>query len=123
MLLSFAYIALFLIVAVIFTSTMLLIPFILRFTGIVPHKPGQTKNATYECGLQTVGRSWVQFNVRYYFYALVFIALDIMVIFIYPWAVNLRELAVPGLAAIIIFMLLIAVGYLYAWKKRVLEWK
>jgi NADH-quinone oxidoreductase subunit A len=73
--------------------------------------------------METIGRSWVQFNFRYYFYALMFIALDVLVVFVYPWAVSLRQLGYFGLAAILIFISIITVGYIYAWKKRVLEWK
>lgn len=123
MLVTFSYIGLFLIVALLFAATTLLIPLFLRFIGIVPHKPNPIKTATYECGMETIGKSWVQFNFRYYFYALVFIALDILVVFLYPWAVNLRELKLFGFIGMLVFIILIAVGYVYAWKKRVLEWK
>ncbi len=123
MLVTFSYIGLFLIVALLFAATTLLIPLFLRFIGIVPHKPNPIKMATYECGMETIGKSWVQFNFRYYFYALVFIALDILVVFLYPWAVNLRELKLFGFIGMLVFIILIAVGYVYAWKKRVLEWK
>lgn len=123
MLVTFSYIGLFLIVVLLFAATTLLIPLFLRFIGIVPHKPNPIKTATYECGMETIGKSWVQFNFRYYFYALVFIALDILVVFLYPWAVNLRELKLFGFIGMLVFIILIAVGYVYAWKKRVLEWK
>jgi NADH-quinone oxidoreductase subunit A len=123
LLVTFSYIGLFLIVVLLFAATTLLIPLFLRFIGIVPHKPNPIKTATYECGMETIGKSWVQFNFRYYFYALVFIALDILVVFLYPWAVNLRELKLFGFIGMLVFIILIAVGYVYAWKKRVLEWK
>jgi len=123
LLVTFSYIGLFLIVALLFAATTLLIPLFLRFIGIVPHKPNPIKTATYECGMETIGKSWVQFNFRYYFYALVFVALDILVVFLYPWAVNLRELKLFGFIGILVFIILVAVGYVYAWKKRVLEWK
>jgi NADH-quinone oxidoreductase subunit A len=123
LLVTFSYIGLFLIVALLFAATTLLIPLFLRFIGIVPHKPNPIKTATYECGMETIGKSWVQFNFRYYFYALVFIALDILVVFLYPWAVNLRELKLFGFIGMLVFIILVAVGYVYAWKKRVLEWK
>jgi len=73
--------------------------------------------------METVGKSWVQFNFRYYFYALLFIALDILVVFLYPWAVNLRQLGSFGFTGILIFIFIIVVGYIYAWRKKVLEWK
>ncbi len=123
MLANYSYIALFLIVAIFFTVGTLLLPLSLRFIHIVPHKPNPTKSSTYECGMETVGRTWVQFNFRYYFYALIFLALDILVVFLYPWAVGLRQLGSFGFMAMLIFILIIAIGYIYAWKKKVLEWK
>ncbi len=123
MLANYGYIGLFFIVAVLFAVTTLLIPITLRFLKIVPHKPNPIKSSTYECGMETIGRSWVQFNFRYYFYALLFIVLDVMVVFLYPWAVDLRHLGGLAFIAILIFIFIIAVGYLYAWRKKVIEWK
>lgn len=123
MLTSFGYIALFAIVALGFTLIMVLLPVVLRRMGIVPNKPNPIKTATYECGTETVGKSWVQFNFRYYFFALMFVALDVLVIFIYPWAVNMRKLGLFGFSAVVIFIAIALVGYLYAWKKKALEWK
>ena len=123
MLANYGYIGLFLIVAIFFAVSTLLLPVFLRFIGIVPHKPNPIKNSTYECGMETVGTSWVQFNFRYYFYALLFIALDILVVFLYPWAVNLRQIGSFGFIGILIFISIIVVGYIYAWRKKVLEWK
>jgi NADH-quinone oxidoreductase subunit A len=90
---------------------------------IVPYKPSPVKSSTFECGLETIGKSWVRFNFRYYFYALVFIALDVLVVFLYPWAVQLRGLGTSGLIAVLIFIGIIVIGYIYAWNKKVLEWK
>ncbi len=123
MLVNYAYVALFLIVALFFTLTMLLIPAILRLININPRNPTAVKTSTYECGMETVGKTWVQFNFRYYFYALIFVALDVLVVFLYPWAVELRNLGVLAFLAVLIFVAIIVVGYIYAWKKRVLEWK
>ena len=123
MLANYGYIGLFLIVAIFFAVTTLLLPYSLRFIGIIPKKSNPIKNSTFECGMETIGKTWVQFNFRYYFYALMFIALDVMVVFIYPWAVDLRQLGYFGLIAILIFIFIIVVGYVYAWRKKVLEWK
>ena len=123
MLVNYAYVGLFILVAVIFASIMLILPIIFRFLRIIPKKPTPVKNSTFECGMETIGRSWVQFNFRYYFYALMFIALDIMVVFLYPWAVGIRQIGYFGLAVVLIFIFILLVGYIYAWKKRVLEWK
>ena len=123
MLANYGYIGLLLIVAIIFAVTTLLLPFTLRFFRIVPHKPNPIKSSTFECGMETIGKSWVQFNFRYYFYALIFLALDILVVFLYPWAVGLRQLGYLGFIGVFIFISIVVVGYVYAWRKKVLEWK
>lgn len=123
MLESYGFLGLYLIVAIAFAALMILLPVAFRFLKVVPHRPNAIKNATFECGMETIGKSWVQFNVRYYYFALLFVALDVMVIFLYPWAVRLKELGFSALVGIVIFIAIILVGYLYAWKKRALEWK
>ena len=123
MLTNFGYIGLFLIVALLFTISMLLIPIILRFLKIVPNKPNPIKTSTFECGMETIGQAWVQFNFRYYFYALIFLVIDVLVIFLYPWAVNLRELGYAGLIGVLVLIFIVIIGYIYAWRKKVLEWK
>jgi NADH-quinone oxidoreductase subunit A len=120
---DYAYIGLFLLVAVALAAVMVLIPLFLRLIGLAPKKPNAVKNSTFECGMETIGKTLVRFNFRYYFYALMFIALDILILFIYPWAVGLRQLGWAGLISILIFILLIIISYIYAWKKKVLEWK
>ncbi len=123
MLINYGYIGLFLIVAVLFTLLMVIIPIVLRFLKIVPHNPNPIKNATFECGMETIGKTWVQFNFHYYFYALVFLALDVLVVFLYPWAVSSRQLGVFSFVVVLVLIFIILVGYVYAWRKRVLEWK
>ena len=123
MLSNYGYIGLFAIVAVLFTLLMIFIPILLRLLKIVPKKPNPVKNSTFECGMETIGKTWVRFNFRYYYYALMFITLDVMVIFLYPWAVGIRGLGFAGLIAVAVFIFIILIGYLYAWKKKVLEWK
>ena len=123
MLANYGYVILFLAVAIFFAAALILLPVLLKLLRIVPQTPNSVKSSTFECGMETIGRSWVQFNFRYYFYALILIALDVMVVFLYPWAVDLRRLGVFGLIAALIFIAIIVVGYVYAWRKRVLEWK
>ncbi len=123
MLENYGYIALFLLVALLFASFLILLPVILRLLKVVPKKPNPVKASPFECGMETIGKTWVQFNFRYYFYALLLIALDVMVVFLYPWAVELRQLGVFGFFAALIFILIIVVGYIYAWRKKALEWK
>ena len=123
MLANYGYIGLFLIVAILFAVTTILLPVTLRFLNIIPRKPSPTKSSTFECGMETIGKTWVQFNFRYYFYALVFLVIDVLVVFLYPWAVALRELGYTGLIGVLILIFIIVVGYIYAWRKKVLEWK
>jgi NADH-quinone oxidoreductase subunit A len=120
---SYGLIGLFLIVAVLFSLVMVVIPIILRYLKIVPDKPGPVKNSIFECGVETIGKTWVRFNFHYYFYALIFLALDVLVIFLYPWAVQLRTLGVSSLVVVFILVFIIVIGYIYAWKKKALEWK
>lgn len=123
MLSDFGYIGLFFIVAILFTITTILLPITLRYIGIVPKNPNPTKCSTFECGMPTIGKTWVQFNFRYYTYAIIFLILDVLVIFLYPWAVNLRELGYFGLIGMLVLLAIVVVGYVYAWRKKVLEWK
>jgi NADH-quinone oxidoreductase subunit A len=123
LLINYGYIGLFLVAAILFTLLMVIIPIALRFLQIVPSKPNPIKNATFECGMETIGKTWVQFNFHYYFYALVFLALDVLVVFLYPWAVSLRELGSFGFITILILIAIVLVGFMYAWRKKVLEWK
>jgi NADH-quinone oxidoreductase subunit A len=102
---------------------MVILPVILRYLKIIPSNPNPTKNSIFECGMETIGKTWVQFKFHYYFYALVFLALDVLVVFLYPWAVHLKALGTFSLYIILIYVFIVFIGYLYAWKKKVLEWK
>ena len=123
MLADFGFVGLFIIVAIAFSALLIILPVVFRYLKIVPYNPNPIKNATFECGMETIGKTWVQFNFRYYFFALIFLALDILAVFLYPWAVELRELGTSGFLGALVFIALIVVGYLYAWQKKVLEWK
>ncbi len=123
MLENFGYIGIFLIAALGFAISTIMLPILLRRFHIVPKKPNPVKSSTYECGMDTVGNSRVQFNFRYYFYALLFVVFDIQVVFLYPWAVALGELKLFALLEMIAFFSILIVGFLYAWRKGVLEWK
>jgi NADH-quinone oxidoreductase subunit A len=101
---------------------MVTIPIVLRYLKIVPNNPNPSKTSVFECGLETIGKTWVQYNFRYYFYALIFLALDVLVIFLYPWATQLRQLGGFSLWAVLILVFIVFIGYLYAWKKKALEW-
>ena len=121
---DFGALGLFFVIAVLFSTAFLLIPIILRFIGLAPrNKPNPIKNSTYECGMEPIGTAWVQFNFRFYFYAILFVAFDVLTVFLYPWAVSLNQLAGYGLVAATVLISFIVVGYVYAWKKGVMEWK
>jgi len=120
---EYGYIGILLVVALLFAVIILLIPLALGFLGIVPRKSNPAKTSTYECGMETIGKTWVQFNFHYYFYALIFLALDVLVVFLYPWAVQLRQLGLFSFFTVLIFVGIVLIGYIYAWKKKVLEWK
>jgi NADH-quinone oxidoreductase subunit A len=89
---------------------------------IAPHRPGGIKNTPYECGEPTIGSSWVQFNVGYYLFALLFLVFEVEAAFLFPWAVVFREVGLPGLVEVAVFVLVLIAGLVYAWRKGVLEW-
>ena len=89
---------------------------------LAPHKPNDLKNSIYECGVETVGDTWVQFKVQYYIFALVFLVFDIEVVFMFPWAVAYNQIALYGVISGVVFILLLAEALIYAWRKGALEW-
>lgn len=123
MLAQFGYVGILLIIAIGFTIIIPVLPILLKAIGLIPGKKDPKKETTYECGMQTIGTSWVQYNFRYYFFAVLFVLLDMLTIFLYPWAINIKELGFEGLAAVGIFLVILAVGYIYAWRKGALQWK
>ena len=80
------------------------------------------KGQTYECGVPTQGPSWVQFNVGYYLFALIFLIFDVELIFLYPWAVVVKKLGMMAFAEVLIFLFILFMGFLYAHKKGALKW-
>lgn len=87
-----------------------------------PKKPNPIKSDIYECGLKTVGETWVQFKIQYYIYALIFVVFDIEVVFLYPWAVAYNQLGLFALVEMLIFAGILLAGLLYAWRKGALSW-
>ena len=120
---NFGYIGIFLIAAFAFAATLILIPLSLRLLRVIPKKPNPKKYETFECGMETTGTSLPRFNFRYYFFALLFVIFDIQVVFLYPWAVEFNQLGVFALVEMLAFVLILIVGFVYAWKKGVLRWK
>ena len=112
-----------LIFAVIFPALPLMVSFAFGVLKIRPKAPDPVKSDTYECGVETEGDSWVQFNFRYYLVALVFVVFDVEVIFLYAWAVALGDVLVPGFVAGMLFILILVLGYVYDWRRGGLEWR
>lgn len=90
---------------------------------ISPRSYNAQKGEPYECGIPTRGSSQVQFKVGYYLFAILFLMFDVETVFLYPWAVRMRELQLQGLLCIAIFFSIIVLGLVYAWRKGALEWK
>ena len=88
-----------------------------------PRKPGPGKNAIYECGLESKGDAWVQFKAEYYLYAIIFLIFDVETIFLLPFAVAFGGLSAGAFIAMIVFLLLLMEGLVWAWQKGVLTWK
>lgn len=88
-----------------------------------PAKPGQDKNAIYECGLESKGDAWIQFRSEYYLYAIIFLIFDVETIFLLPFAVSFGGLSAGAFVAMMIFLLLLVEGLIWAWKKGVLTWR
>jgi NADH-quinone oxidoreductase subunit A len=87
-----------------------------------PSRPNPIKQQTYECGIETVGDTWVQFKVQYYIYALVFVVFDVEAIFLFPIAAAYGQLGLFAILEVALFVILLAVGLGYAWSRGVLEW-
>jgi NADH:ubiquinone oxidoreductase subunit 3 (subunit A) len=81
------------------------------------------KGQTYECGVPTQGPAWIQFNVGYYLFALIFLIFDVELIFLFPWAVVVKRIGIGALVEIVIFFFILFMGFLYAHKKGALKWK
>ena len=89
---------------------------------VAPRKPNPIKHQTYECGVETVGDTWVQFKVQYYIFGLVFVIFDVETVFLFPWAVAYRQLPMFAVLEGVLFILILAGGLLYIWRKGALEW-
>src|ERR1700716_2233362 len=87
-----------------------------------PVRPQPQKYLNYECGVDPVGIGWSQSQIRYYVFALLFVMFDVEAVFIFPWAVRLQALGVFGLVEMVVFIVILALGLVYAWRKGVLRW-
>ena len=102
--------------------------FAMAFVGLTvgrvvrPTMPHPEKSTTYECGEPAIGEGWVQFDIRFYTVALVFIVFDVEVALLWPWAVVFKDMGAPAFWAFLVFFLLIAIPFLYEWKSGYLNW-
>jgi len=87
-----------------------------------PKKPNSIKTSTYECGVETVGATWVQFKSQYYIYGLIFLAFDVEMVFLFPWALAYRQLGFFAFGAGFVFIFLLTDALIYAWAKKALDW-
>ncbi|MDF1517307.1 MAG: NADH-quinone oxidoreductase subunit A [Lutibacter sp.] len=90
---------------------------------ISPKSDNPQKGEPYECGVPTIGPTWIQFKVGYYLFAILFLIFDVEVAFLVPWAVVYKEVGTVALVEIIIFLFILGLGLLYAYKKRALQWE
>jgi NADH-quinone oxidoreductase subunit A len=88
-----------------------------------PKRTSQSKDKNFECGIESVGNARIPFSVKYFVVAILFVLFDVEVIFLYPWAINFKELGIEGMIKMVVFMLLLLVGFFYIIKKKALDWE
>ena len=88
-----------------------------------PNRPTVQKLESYECGAEPIGEAWVQFPVGFYLVALVFIVFDALAVFLFPWVLTMRTLGTWGLGAMVTFLAILSLGWVYAYRERILEWQ
>ncbi len=110
-------------VVVLITAIVLVAAALIIGRLLSPRSYNKQKGEAYECGIPTRGGSWMQFKVGYYLYAILFLMFDVETVFLFPWAVTVREAGIDGLINVIFFFVVLVLGLAYAWKKGALEWK
>jgi NADH-quinone oxidoreductase subunit A len=118
---NYIFVGLLLLVAIVFAIAPVMIEGILA-----PRKRTLAKGDAYECGVKTVGETWVRFRIQYYIYAIMFVVFDIETLFLFPWAAAYekfgKDFGPYALCEMVVFLLILAVGLVYAWAKGVLKW-
>ena len=120
---QYSHLGILLLFALLFPSIPLVASWAAYRFGLRPHLPNAIKSDTYECGVETEGPTWVQFNFRYYLVALIFVLFDVEVIFLFPLAVALDSVLMVGLGAMLLFIFILALGLVYEWRRQALEWR
>jgi len=108
----------FIVLSTCFASAALILSWLIQ-----PKAPNIIKQTTYECGMKPIGDSRIQFGVKYYMYALLFLIFDIETVFLFPWAVSYGKLGLFGLIEAVVFILILLLGLIYAYKKDILKWQ
>ena len=113
----------YLLVTVLLTAVVLVVGAYVIAKLIGPRSYNPVKGQPFECGIPTRGSSWLPVNVGYYLFAILFLVFDIETVFLYPWAVVVKQLGTAALVSVAFFLLVLVFGLAYAWRKGVLEWK
>ena len=111
------WLILFFLVGAVFVGVVLILSEI-----IAPRSINPQKFEPYECGIPTEGPTWIQFNVGYYLFAIIYLIFDVESLFLFPWAVVMRNVGIRAFIEIIIFLFILGLGLIYAWKKHALRW-
>ncbi|MEQ8359453.1 MAG: NADH-quinone oxidoreductase subunit A [Cytophagales bacterium] len=96
---------------------------VLVSTLVAPKSKNDQKEEPYECGIPTQGPSMIQFKVGYYLFAILFLIFDVETVFIFPWAVVMKDVGMAAFIEIVIFFVVLGLGLIYAWKKNALKWE
>lgn len=108
---------------VLLTAVFLVVAALVIAGLLAPRSWNKHKGEPYECGIPTRGTSWIQFKVGYYLFAILFLVFDVETVLLFPWAVIMKDLGAQGLLIVAFFLVVLALGLAYAWKKGALEWK
>ena len=113
----------YLLVTVLLTAVVLVVGAYVIAKLIGPRSYNPVKGQPFECGIPTRGSSWMPVSIGYYLFAILFLVFDIETVFLYPWAVVVKQLGIAALVSVAFFLLVLIFGLAYAWRKGVLEWK
>lgn len=115
---GYGILAAFVLFSIAFGSAALILSWLIQ-----PKNPNPVKKSTYECGMEPVGDARIQFDVKYYMFAILFLIFDVESVFLFPFAVAFKKLGLFALVEVFIFIAVLAAGLIFAWKKKALEWE
>ena len=110
---------------IIFLFVALILSFAFIITNFIfsPKNPDPEKLSAYECGFEALGDSRMEFDVRFYLVAILFIIFDLEIAFLFPWAISLGSIGILGFSSMMIFLFILTIGFIYEWKKGALDWE